>query len=589
MRVSALLLLLSAGLLSAVERLDRGVYVQRLSGQRVMVTWRLLPGEPTDTGFLVDRTMLRDGLPSRPTQLTAQPITNATCWVTEAPSDRCHYVVRRADGQGPSGSAEPRDYLAIPLRTPPDYHPGDAAAGDLDGDGQMDIVLKQEQRGFDNSQSGVCPAPTLLQAYRLDGTMLWQIDLGPNIRTGAHYTPFLVYDFDGDGRAEVAVRTAEGTKDGAGKVIGDTDGDGRTNYVNEKTGYILEGPEFLSVFDGQTGAERARVPYIARGKVSDWGDNYGNRVDRFLMAVAYLDGQHPSLVACRGYYALTKLEAWDLADLGLKRRWAFSSADPGNAKYAGQGNHNLAAADVDGDGRDEIVYGACAIDDNGKGLYSTGLGHGDAIHLGDLDPDRPGLELFDIHEEKPCPAGWELRDPATGKLLWGLPTARDTGRGMAADIDPRHRGYEIWAGGGPTGLYDVKGNKISEARPRSCNMGIWWDGDLLTELLDGTTIQKWDWQTGETKVLLDTKDQGCVSINSTKANPCLYGDLLGDWREEVLWPTADGKQLRLYATTEPTEHRFTTLLADHVYRLSLAHQNIGYNQPNHVGFYLGAP
>jgi rhamnogalacturonan endolyase len=321
--------------------------------------------------------------------------------------------------------------------------------------------------------------------------------------------------------------------------------------------------------------------------VTDWGDGYGNRVDRFLACVAYLDGERPSLVMCRGYYTRTVLAAWNWRDGRLTRVWTFDSDDdtPGNRDYRGQGNHNLAVGDVDGDGKDEIVYGACCIDDNGKGLYTTGWGHGDALHLSDLDPDRPGLEIFDIHENPRHPNGAEFRDARTGKLLWGKPSP-DVGRGVAMDIDPRHRGCEMWASGaGLVGLWNVKGEQISDRKPRSCNFGVWWDGDVLRELLDRNIISKWNASEGtETQLLLA---EGCTSNNGTKATPALCADILGDWREEVIWRTTDNKELRIYTTTLPTTRRLPTLMHDPIYRLSVAWQNVGYNQPTQTSFYLG--
>ena len=268
--------------------------------------------------------------------------------------------------------------------------------------------------------------------------------------------------------------------------------------------------------------------------------------------------------------------------------WTFDSDDgtPGNRSYRGQGNHNLRVGDVDGDGKDEIVYGACVIDDNGKGLYTTGLGHGDAIHLSDIDPDRPGLEVFDIHERPRHPNGAEFRDARTGRLDLGKTFAgRRPGHraststpGIAAmRCGPRAR---AWRASGTS-----RGRQISERKPRSCNFGVWWDGDLLRELLNSNRISKWNWEIG-TETNLVTADD-CDSNNGTKSTPCLCADILGDWREEVIWRTTDGKELRIYTTTIPTEHRLYTLMHDPIYRLSVAYQNVGYNQPTQTGFYLG--
>ena len=571
-----------------MESLNRGLVAIKVSNG-VYISWRVLGTEWKDVSYNLYRDSKR---------LNATPITGATSYLDPYGTINSSYTVASVINDIEQTSSEPvnvwgQNFKTIPLQRPaggttPDgvsytYNANDCSAGDLDGDGEYEIILKWEpSNAKDNSQSGYT-GNVLIDAYKLNGTKLWRIDLGINIRAGAHYTQFMVYDLDGDGKAEMACKTADGTVDGKGKVIGDANAD----YRNSR-GYILEGPEFLTVFDGVTGAELTTTDYIPpRGNVRDWGDDYGNRVDRFLACIAYVDGQRPSLVMCRGYYTRAVLAAWNFRDGKLTHVWTFDSDDdtPGNRDYRGQGNHNLSVGDVDGDGKDEIVYGACAIDNDGKGLYSTGLGHGDAMHLSDIDPDRPGLEVFAIHERPTHPYGANLRDAATGKVIWGLQSP-DVGRGVAMDIDPRYRGYECWASGrGLSGLYNCKGEKISDSKPRSCNMGIWWDGDVLREILDGVTIDKWDYTNATTTRLLSA--EGCSRNNGTKSNPCLYADILGDWREELIARTRDGRELRIFTTTIPTNRRFYTLMHDPIYRLSVAWQNVAYNQPTQPGFYLG--
>lgn len=578
-----------------MEYLDRGVIAIKQNDHKVFVSWRLLGTEPDDIAFNLYRTTGGNTI-----KLNEEPLLKGTNYVDETvdASQANSYIVRKIVNNKEVESSKPfllksdaKPYLSIPLHTPQGYTPNDVSVGDLDGDGEYEIILHQAGRGRDNSQSGITD-PAIFQAYKLDGTFLWEINLGKNIREGAHYTQFMVYDLDEDGRAEIVMKTADGTIDGKGKVIGDSTKDYR-NTEPKKLGRIVDGPEYLTVFDGSTGAALATTDYIpARGNIGEWGgkggnggnDSYGNRVDRFLACIAYLDGVHPSVVMCRGYYGRTVLAAWDWRDGKLTSRWVFDSKY--NTSFSGMGNHNLTVADVDGDGKDEIIYGSMCVNHDGKGLYTTGLRHGDAVHVTTMDPSRPGMEVFGIHEieDNTKGPGSAMYDAATGKILWTGDMDKDVGRGMSADIDPRYPGYECW--GGSEGLKTCKGEKIG-ASPRSVNFRIWWDGDFLSELLDGTHIDKWDYKNSTLTHIFDARSFGCLSNNGTKATPALSADILGDWREEVIFRTTDSKELRIFSTTIPTENRLYTLMHNPQYRLSVAWQNVGYNQPPYVDYYLG--
>ena len=533
-------------------------------------------------------------------KLTASPVANSTNYMDTAGNAAATYRVAAVVGgvEQPSSSATAvwaQQYLTVKLQRPAggttpdgvayDYSPNDVSVGDVDGDGSYELFVKWDpSNSKDNSQSGYT-GNVFVDAYKLDGTRLWRIDLGRNIRAGAHYTQFIVYDLDGDGKAELAMKTGDGTIDGAGTVIGSATADHRNS-----TGYILSGPEYLTVFNGLTGKAMATTAYVpARGTVSPWGDSYGNRVDRFLAGVAYLDGQRPSLVMSRGYYTRAVIAAWDWRDGQLTPRWTFDSNTSGNSAYRGQGAHSLVISDVNGDGKDDIVFGAATIDSSGKGLYSTGLGHGDALHVSDFDPNHPGKEVMMVHEEPGSYGahGVEMHDAATGKILWSLPGGgADVGRGVVMDIDARYPGAESWATVG--GLTSAKGESISANRPSRVNFGVYWDGDLLRELLDGTTIDKWNPATEKLERLLTAYDFGAASNNTTKATPNLSADLFGDWREEVIWRNSNNTELLIFTTTIPTTERLRTLMHDTQYRSAIANQNSAYNQPPNTSFFLGA-
>ena len=497
-------------------------------------------------------------------------------------------------------------YLSIPVCKPEDgeiagesftYTANDCSVGDLDGDGEYEIILKWSpsnskrppQRGFTGN--------TYLDAYKMDGRRLWRIDLGPNVRSGAATTNFLVFDFDGDGCAEICCKTGDGTVDGLGHRIGDAQADWRTWDKKSPTyGKIVNGPEYLTVFEGRTGKELDSKEYIpTRYPLDGWGgvggncgnDNTGGRSDRFTAGVAFLDGKTPSPIMVRGWYGRTVVAAWTFTNGALKHTWTFDSATPGWEAYSGMGNHSVTVADFDGDGCDEICVGAMTVDHDGKGLFTTGLRHGDALHAGRFIPSRQGMQVFGVHENegdneivKRTPAV-AMFDGATGEIIWQDGLGQDAGRGVAADIDPRYDGAECWCNIGGLRRGDT-GEIISNRKPDSCNFTIYWDADPLAELLDHVSISKWNWNAESTDLLL--KAEGVVSNNGTKGNPCLSGDILGDWREEVIWPSEDQTELRIYSTTIPAVDRRATWMNDRQYRLAIAWQNVAYNQPPHPSF-----
>jgi len=573
------------------EKLGRGLVAVRESPGRVAVTWRYLstdlPGESFD--------VYRDGK-----KINRRPLKNSTFFLDDYKgSGSVTYSVRGRK----SGSVwkyrlpenAPVGYINIPLRTPAPqkdpfgneyrYEANDASVGDVDGDGEYEIILKwNPTNARDNSHDGFS-GNCYVDCYTLAGEFRWRIDLGINIRSGAHYTQFIVYDLDGDGCAEIVMRTADGTIDGLGNMIGARKADWRSIR-----GRIIAGPEFLTVFSGRDGRALATVPYIPqRGDMDAWGDRYANRCDRFLACLGYFDGVHPSVVMCRGYYTRSVLAAFDWDGKELSSRWVFDSDTPGNGAYAGQGNHNLRVADVDGDGCDEIIYGQMAVDHDGSGLYSTGMYHGDAMHL---VPDVEGSHyyIWGCHENKID--GTTLRDAATGKVVLRYPSDMDIGRCMAADVDPLYKGIELWSPN-TGGLRAFDGTLISSCKGSGdglhagipANMAVWWTGDLLREILDEVTVSKYNWETGVLDKVVTF--EGCAWNNGSKRNPCLAADIVGDWREEVLVRTIDGSALRLYVSGIPTQYRFHTFMEDPVYRISVATQNVGYNQPAEPGFYFG--
>ena len=593
-----------------VERLNRGVVAVVASGG-IYVGWRMFgdehdPADPSAIAYNV----YRDGT-------KVATVTDSTNYRDTAGTATSSYSVRAVKSgveQAASESVTPwaQNYLRIPLQVPPagttpgspqcataneayTYSANDGSVGDVDGDGQYEIFIKWDpSNAKDNSQAG-CTGNVYIDAYKLDGTRLYRIDLGRNIRAGAHYTQFIVYDFDGDGKAEMAVKTAPGTQDGTGQLLklgpaatDDDNADYRSvSNTGGRTGFILTGPEYLTVFNGETGAEVATVAFdVPRGTVSAWGDDYGNRVDRFLATAAYLDDTgYASLVMARGYYTRTTLTAWNFRGGQLSQLWKFDSdttpSDAAGKSYRGQGSHNLSVANIDDDLGQEIIYGAMAIDHDGKGKCSTGYNHGDALHVSDFIPSRPGLEAFMPNEDGTHPT-YHLRDPNTCAIITEGPivAGQDTGRAVAADVSPDNPGAEMWAAGG-TPLLDTATGKNVGAAPASINFVIWWDADESRELEDGTTITKYGG--GSLQACSE-----CSQNNGTKSNPTLTADLFGDWREEIIWRETNSSALRLYTTTAVTTRRIFTLMHDPQYRVAIAWQNVAYNQPPHPSFHIGS-
>ena len=696
------------------ENLDRGL-VAATTDDGVFVSWRFLGSETTGSteGGMrgADFALYRDGE-------KIATVTDSTNYLDNAGAPDSEYAVAAiVNGVelAPSSSVTPwgGQYASIPIQKPeggrmpagvlhPEgelytYAANDMSVADVDGDGQYEYIVKwYPSNAKDVSHRGYT-GTTIIDTYEADGTLLHRIDLGVNVRSGAHYTQFMVEDFDGDGKAEIMVKTAPGTvvtadgattpitlpeRDVAAGVSNDDDyrlsaadyadhlagifrgwsdrdevRSGRwpatveaalgiedrydyplsepdataladyfidtwaparsgNNKLREFEGFILGGPEYLTVFDGETGAELDTVDYVP-GRGDDgllWGDyamariEPGNRVDRFLAGVANLDGQSTSAIFARGYYTRAVIAAYDWDGTDLTTRWVADSghvamsnpfndgphggvgSDPELGTLAGQGFHSLSASDVDGDGKQEIVYGSATVDDDGSLLYSSWdalpaqsadpgatakLGHGDAMHVTDILPDRPGLEIFTVHEGGAwAPYGWALRDAATGEVLDGAYTGRDTGRGMIGDINPDHAGLEYWPGP------DFGGYAAGT------NMSIRWSGDMTTQLVAGGEGDPVTIQDGRGNVLLDV--EGAETNNSTKGNPSLVADVFGDWREELLVRDADSTEIRIYTATDVTDRKLTTLMHDPQYRVEVARQNTAYNQPSYTSYMLAS-
>jgi hypothetical protein len=710
-----------------LEELDRGL-VAAHTDQGVFLSWRLLGQEVTghtDSGMAgADFVVYRDNKP-------IATVTDSTNFVDpDGTATSAYAVAPVVDGKQGKRServtAWDGGHLDIPLNKPADgvtpageaytYSANDASVADLDGDGEYEIVLKWDpSNSKDVSQKGYT-GNQYLDAYELDGTQLWRIDLGVNIRAGAHYTQFPVYDFDGDGVAELMVKTAPGTKvikyeDGepaeeqyiklpaddrkAGVAHTDdyrysaadyyehvvrmfqdwssnpevtsgqwpatleeafgieprysyplSEADAREladyfmdvyapsrsarNDLRTFEGFVISGPEYLTVFDGRTGRPMETVDYKPAREDDGlrWGDyamsriEPGNRVDRFLAGVAYLDGERPSAIFARGYYTRSTIVAYDWDGKNLTERWYVDSGwtpmsnpfndaphgvdgtDPEFGSITTQGFHSLTASDVDGDGKHEIVYGAATIDDDGSLLYSSfdtlpegsadpgayvRLGHGDAMHVTDIDPSRPGLEIWTAHEGGAwAPYGSVMRDAATGEVLFGAYSGRDTGRAMIGDVMPDVPGIEVWAsmpgGTDASGTLSATGEQLS-TRTLGTNQSVRWAADGTTQIIDGSgnsTPRIVDWD--GTVLTLD----GTRTNNGTKGNPSLVADVLGDWREEVLVRTADSSALRLYTSTDVTDIKLYTLMHDPQYRAEVARQQTSYNQPSYPGFYLAS-
>nr|WP_297705891.1 rhamnogalacturonan lyase [uncultured Butyrivibrio sp.] len=611
-----------------------------------------------------------------------------------------------------------RNYLDIPLKIPEGgttpageayvYHANDISIGDVDGDGEYEYIVKWDpSNSKDVSQKGYT-GKVYLDCYKLDGRLLWRLDMGVNIRAGAHYTQFMVYDFNGDGIAEMAVKTAPGTCmhifDEEGKEyaqhyitipesdvqngvtnednyvssagdyakhlkdvfrnwhnhpevvnghwpatleecfeippkytypLSETDAEQLTDYfikvyapgrsarnkLDEFEGFIFNGPEYLTMFGGD-GRELETIPFKF-GRDDDglmWGD-YAmariepcNRVDRFLSGVAYLDGERPYLIVCRGYYTRTTLVAYDFFENRFREKWSVDSgyvqmenpfcdnphelkgSDPVYGVIAGQGNHSLSTADVDGDGYQEIIYGAACIDHDGSVLYSSydylpngtyaKLGHGDAMHVANIDPDRPGLEIFNVFEgAKAAPYGYALRDAETGKVYFGEYAESDLGRCMIGDIAPEVPGLQVWV----NDVYSVKGDKLDIPAP-STNMNIHWAADLTTQVTDGKEylIEEKCGIINDITHGVMLRPEGTATNNGTKGNPCLVADLFGDFRDEIVLRLSDDSALRIYINTDITEHKLFTPLQDIQYRMGVCWQNNCYNQPGYVSYYYAS-
>jgi len=613
--------------INGADNASLGDYKQHTG--KVLVTWRMLPGDDATTSFDLYR-----AVGTGTEKKIASNISNRTCHQDGSASKTAdnHYRLTY------TGSTETLStftltkaqvsgglpYISIPLADTKDvyentakivYTANDVSVGDLDGDGEFEIVVKRLQSVKDangniiSDGSGAsysqqdCLWAVIWDAYKLDGTLLWRIKGGPGIILG-NSSSFAVADFDGDGCAEMAIRTCEGTVFGDGQQISDTNGDGKIDYRtwgnlnSSKPGYVdhynSAGPEFISIIDGKTGRELARDNFIDRETSESWGDGYWKRACSFRVGVGCFDETGlPSAIFGRGVYGHSVIEAWDWRNGRLTKRWRFDTNDKGTGKdgkehstYASQGNHSLNVADLDGDGLDEVMYGSMAVDHDGIGLWNTRLGHGDANHVGKFLPEREGLQMFHCLETGKTMVA--LHDARDGSVIWKKEAASDNdmGRCMVADYSPATPGCEFCYY--KSDLFDQDGNSTgitTSGWKLGFATAVWFDGSLsrqglsedgiLHSVPNGRTFTMWRYS--------------MAMINGTKGNPAWYGDLVGDWREEIILPDATRLQdIKIFSTWYPTTHKFPWLMTDHCYWMSCLNENIGYNQPTNTGYYLGS-
>ncbi len=584
------------------DNLGRGVLAVK-ADKGVFLSWRSLPTDDTDLAFDI----YRDG-----TKINSTPLTKMTNFTDSDGSLDSKYTIKAILDGVEKGSFDvakiwESDFMKIHLDRPEGgtspaggakedrvytYTPDDVSVGDVDGDGEFEFIVKWFPTNAADNAHTRFTGNTFLDCYKLDGTKLWRIDLGCNIRSGNHYTQFMVYDFDGDGKAELICKTAPGTIDGKGKPVLMND-DKVTDDFRTKDGTILSGPEYLTVFNGLSGAEMTSIAYnpprtiLKNDKSSEgWGDNYGNRSERYLAGVAYLDGVKPSAIFVRGYYTASYVWAVDFDGSKLTERWLHVSDKSGEKSIYGQGSHSLSIADLDGDGFDEIIIGSGAVDHDGSFMHSTGAGHGDALHVGDFVLENEGLEIYMPHEDTNKKWSTTLRDGKTGKILYSQPmNGKDNGRGLIANISSKHAGSEYWSL--RDGNVMNSGQTVSSKRP-SVNFRIYWDGDLLDELLDDTSVTKINYDmTSSSSLKAFARTSNAASCNTTKATPNLQADIFGDWREEVILHDSETESdLIIFTTTIPSEYKVPCLMTDRQYRVAIAWQNVAYNQPPHLSYDL---
>ncbi|MCI5604488.1 MAG: stalk domain-containing protein [Clostridia bacterium] len=607
-----------------MENLNRGLTAVPGDGG-TLVSWRFLGTDSSSVYY----NLYRNG-----EKINNSPINASNYFDADAPAGAEYTLAEVKDGTETGVKvmvkAWDKEYISIPVKEREGYIIDDGAVGDLDGDGEYEYIIRRTPVNMEPATRTAYP---LIEAYKQDGTHLWTIDIGPNEINEVDIN-FLVYDMDGDGKSEMIMRSFEGTSDGAGNKIGDENGDGITDYSKDTANlaifkdrqYIVSTPEFLSVYDGVTGVEKARTDLLpAKEPLTDWSYRYTDtgrltkRASHYLFGLAYLDGITPSVVMVRGAWDNVRAAAWHISDDKFVLDWEHKTANTDDVDSIwGACNHNLCVADIDFDGKDEIISGPMAMDHDGSELYAVKgtdndgkeqkFLHGDAFDLAKMDPDYNGYLVWACHENAPILGNIELHDGRTGQVKFGYSKNKDTGRSRAGDIDPNYKGFEVWGSTGtipmnftgekiadnfnqfkyrlPDGTYEKDSEGKDAVGTLPMNFKVYWDGDLLSEFLDGTRVSKWNWEDKLVDVIFDA--DGSASNGGTKAVPVVSADLFGDWREEIVWKSSDEKELRVYSTAIPTGYKLPTLMQDYYYRSSVAVQNNHYNQPPNVSYYLGA-